>query len=255
MPEVFITCMQAGDLPRIGELARRYGLHALAAPADIEALPPGSAVLCLGEAGLELFTPEAPKERIRADFVRGRTAYRLESMQGTRQPLLEAVGFRSGAELSVLDATAGLGGDGLLLARAGCRVVLCERAPAMAALLEDGLDRARLAGESGLEEVIARRVVLRFMDARGLLQTGERFDVIHLDPMFPPRQKSALVKKEMRLARLVAHEGESELPELLALCRAAAARVVVKRPLRAPPLADGYARQLRGRSIRYDIYT
>lgn len=254
MPEVFITCTQAGDLPRIGELASRYGFQELAASAAVGALPPGSAVLCLGAAGLELFTPESPKERIRADFLRGRTAYRLESIQGTRQPLLEAVGFRNGAELSVLDATAGLGGDGMLLARVGCRVVLCEKSPAMAALLEDGLARARLDGEAGLEEVIDHRIGLRFMDARDLLRGGERFDVIHLDPMFPPRQKSALVKKEMRLARLVAHEDAQELPELFTLCRAAAVRVVVKRPLRAPPLAAGFSRQLKGRSIRYDIY-
>ena len=254
MPKVFITCTRADDLPRIGELARSYGLHTLAAPADIGALPPGSAVLYLGEAGLELFTSESPKERIRADFICGRTAYRLESMQGTRQPLLEAVGLRSGAELSVLDATAGLGGDGMLLARAGCRVVLCERAPAMAALLEDGLARARAEVGAEWDEVIARRVALRFMDARDLLRAGKRFDVIHLDPMFPPRQKSALVRKEMRLARLVAHESGQELPDLFALCRAASARVVVKRPLRAPPLAAGFSRQLKGRSIRYDIY-
>ncbi|TMP13498.1 class I SAM-dependent methyltransferase, partial [Pseudoalteromonas ruthenica] len=47
-----------------------------------------------------------------------------------------------GATPVVLDATAGLGRDGFVLASLGCKVILHERHPVVAALLYDGLKRA-----------------------------------------------------------------------------------------------------------------
>ena len=44
----------------------------------------------------------------------------------------------------MLDATAGLGRDAFVLASLGCQVTLIERVPAVAALLENGIERALL---------------------------------------------------------------------------------------------------------------
>ena len=62
-------------------------------------------------------------------------------------------------------------------------------------------------------------------------------DVVYLDPMYPHRQKSALVKKEMRVFQsLVGADEDADL--LLAPALALATRrVVVKRPDYAEPLA------------------
>jgi 16S rRNA (guanine1516-N2)-methyltransferase len=49
----------------------------------------------------------------------------------------------------VLDATAGLGKDAFVLASLGCQMTLIERQPLIAALLEDGLARARADEEVG----------------------------------------------------------------------------------------------------------
>ena len=79
--------------------------------------------------------------------------------------------------------------------------------------------------------------------------------VICLDPMFPHRDKSALVKKEMRLLRPLAGN-DDDAPALLEAALALAShRVVVKRPRHAPPLG-GHApgNVLAGQSSRFDIY-
>ncbi|MBF3116629.1 class I SAM-dependent methyltransferase, partial [Pseudomonas aeruginosa] len=84
---------------------------------------------------------------------------------------------------------------------------------------------------------------------------GEAPQVIYLDPMFPHRDKSALVKKEMRLFRPLVGD-DLDAPALLQAALALAShRVVVKRPRKAPIIEGpkpGYS--LEGKSSRYDIY-
>jgi 16S rRNA (guanine1516-N2)-methyltransferase len=84
---------------------------------------------------------------------------------------------------------------------------------------------------------------------------GEPPQVIYLDPMFPHRDKSALVKKEMRLFRPFVGD-DLDAPALLqAALVLASHRVVVKRPRKAPIIDGGKpAYALEGKSSRYDIY-
>jgi len=79
--------------------------------------------------------------------------------------------------------------------------------------------------------------------------------VIHLDPMFPHRDKSALVKKEMRLFRTLAGN-DPDAPRLLeAALDVATHRVVVKRPRKAPPIEGPSPRHvIEDRNSRYDLY-
>ena len=74
--------------------------------------------------------------------------------------------------------------------------------------------------------------------------------------MFPHRDKSALVKKEMRLFRPLAGD-DDDAPDLLEAALALAThRVVVKRPRKAPAIAGKPpAYHLEGNSSRFDIYT
>lgn len=97
-------------------------------------------------------------------------------------------------------------------------------------------------------------VVADARDYLAALPAADCPDAVYLDPMFPQRRKSALVKKEMRIARLVAGD-DSDAAELLAVARAVArSRVTVKRPVGAPPLAGEPAYAYPGRTIRYDVY-
>jgi 16S rRNA (guanine1516-N2)-methyltransferase len=87
--------------------------------------------------------------------------------------------------------------------------------------------------------------------------TAEEFpDVIYLDPMFPERQKTADVKKEMAAFHSIVGKDE-DADALLPLALAHVNyRVVVKRPRKAPFLNDQVpSYQLEGKSSRFDIYT
>src|SRR5690606_13621745 len=116
------------------------------------------------------------------------------------QVIAKAVGIQPGIRPSVLDATAGLGRDAFVLASLGCEMILIERQPIIAALLEDGL--ARGMADADVRQVV-QRMALRQGNAIELMRQwqGEAPQVAYLDPMFPHREKSALVKKEMRLFR------------------------------------------------------
>ena len=81
-------------------------------------------------------------------------------------------------------------------------------------------------------------------------------DVIYIDPMYPERKKSALVKKEMQILQRLHGEDDGN-EQLLALAlRYARKRVVVKRPINAEILSDIKPNtSVRSKKTRYDIYT
>ena len=191
---------------------------------------------------------------IRVDFISGAVAHRRLFGGGSGQMIAKAVGIAPGIRPTMIDATAGLGRDAFVLAELGCTMTLIERQPLIAALLEDGLQRASADPEVG---PIVARMKLLCGNAIELLSAwnDEEPQVIYLDPMFPHRDKSALVKKEMRLFRPLAGD-DDDAPALLDAALALAThRVVVKRPRKAPAIAGkppGYT--LEGKSSRFDIY-
>lgn len=212
--------------------------------------------LQLDDSGLQLHFLEEPKMTpIRVDFISGATAHRRKFGGGNGQAIAKAVGVKSGVRPSVLDATAGLGRDGFVLASLGCEVKLLERNPVVAALLEDGLQRGYANEEIGqwLQQRLQR---LEFIGSITQLPKHTwQPDVVYLDPMFPHRQSSALVKKDMRVfQQLVGDDLDADelLPAALAL---ATKKVVVKRPDYAPFLADKKpSHQIKTKKNRFDVY-
>ena len=188
------------------------------------------------------------------DFVNGPTGHRIRSTRFGKQPLATAIGL-SASPIHVVDATAGLGRDTFLLATLGCEVTAIERCPILGALLQDGLDRA--ADGPQAVRVSALRISLLIGDARALLPRladDAAPDVVYLDPMYPPRKKRALPKKELRICRaLVGDDGDAGELFLIAR-RVARKRVVVKRPRHAPSLAPRPHLQIRSKMVRYDVY-
>ena len=166
-----------------------------------------------------------------------------------RQPLARAIGKKTH---TVVDATAGLVQDALLLACMGYRVTAIERCAVVAALAQDGL--RRLEEKTGI--ALEKKLSLLTGDARALVaKLSPRPDAIYLDPMFPPkRKKSAAVKKEMRLLRALVGD-DLDAVELFEICqRVALGRVVVKRPDDAPPLVPDPSMSIAGKLVRYDVY-
>src|SRR5690606_28266832 len=209
-------------------------------------LPPPELVLRVGQVGLTLRLGTGPEV--------GASSTALDPPEGHGpDPLWRAV---LGGEFPVVDATAGLGGDGFHLAARGAQVTLIERSRLIAVLLRDALERAR-AGDLGPGAAsAARRVHLLVGDARDLLRGGavpeERAGVVYLDPMFHDTGRRSLPPKGMALFRALVGTDEEGSADLLAAARETASRrVVVKRHLRAPPLGEVTpSGDIRSRSVR-----
>jgi 16S rRNA (guanine1516-N2)-methyltransferase len=196
--------------------------------------------------------PVAPSELV-VDFVGGAVGHRFRSGGGRDHALLKATGVSKGHHPTVIDATAGLGRDSFLLATLGAKVTLLERSAEVHDLLLRGLETARATAPE-LAEIVGRMTLIHG-DAREILP-GLQADVVMVDPMHPPRRKTALVKKEMRLLRQLVGT-DPDVSELMhAALASSCGRVVLKWPLRADPIA-GLRRpsyQIMGKTVRYDVF-
>ena len=212
-------------------------LSVLAARWGLEQDDDNPMALALTTEHLELRKRDEPKlGGIFVDFVGGAMAHRRKFGGGRGEAVAKAVGIKGDYLPDVVDATAGLGRDAFVLASVGCRVRMLERNPVVAALQE----RLQLIHASSLT---------------ALTDITPRPQVVYLDPMFPHKQKSALVKKEMRVFQsLVGPDLDAD--GLLAPARQLATkRVVVKRPDYAPPLADvATPNAVVTKGHRFDIY-
>jgi 16S rRNA (guanine1516-N2)-methyltransferase len=152
---------------------------------------------------------------------------------------------------TVMDCTAGLGEDSILLAAAGFRVKLYERDPMIAALLRDSLQRAAAVAE--LQPIVERMEFHEADSIKILSQLTDVPDVIYLDPMFPARQKSGLVKKKLQFLQQLEQPCEEGNEFLQAAIQCRPKKIVIKRPLKGEFLGDhkpDYS--LNGKTIRYD---
>ena len=170
-----------------------------------------------------------------------------------------------GDKPQLIDATAGLGHDSLLMAHLGAHVTLVERHPILFTLLES--TKAHAEQDPFLSPIVAR-IELVFSDSADYLEQQIKqqhlVDVIYLDPMFPQRdqnqnaiKKQAQVKKQMQLLHmLLPEDGEMDLGDhLLSLAKQIAKRVVVKRPRLAVFLDDQKPdHQWQGDACRFDAY-
>ena len=283
MASVIVVPLSDEAVQRACLLAERLGWDLAPCAEPVVAL--GAVVLRVGASDLSLGTSDGA-------IVRAATA----ALQGDARPgkdlLRRAIGaVERGAY--VLDATAGLGRDGFLVASRGLDVVMLERVPVVALLLEDALEQgasgalgAHAAGsvarvrlvigdaiehlDDSLREVPqavrpaavepsarcneARRYGADTLNPSAFVPLG-RPAVVMIDPMYPDRGKTALPAKGMALFRTLVGKDEDADRLLRAAIRAATRRVVVKRPLRAAPLAGlTPSGSIRGSTIRWDIY-
>lgn len=205
--------------------------------------------------GLEALNQRTPGVGpVRVDLGSPDLAHR-RATAGARPPIRRAMAALGSARPSVLDATGALLRDAALFASWGCAVVAVELVPAIYVLAADGLRRA--AADPALAALAAQMRLVHgdAVDVLRGLSEPDRPDVIYLDPMYPEaRRKAALPSKELQLVRALAGEDDTGA-ELLAVARQTARdRVVVKRPLRAPPLGAAPTATFEGETTRFDMY-
>lgn len=251
-----VICQQESRRREAATSAEQMGVPLLfsVAPADIS--EPTYALVFAERVFLQQTGRKVPGP-VQVDFFTGAAEHRRRFGGGKGQMIAKACGLQGKVLPGVLDATAGLGRDAFVLASLGCEVRLLERSAVVYALLADGLAHAAARAENAEQAAIIERMQLKrgdaLVDLRQRPEDSE--DVVYLDPMFPERQKSADVKKEMQVFHRIVGADIDAAGLLEAALRVARYRVVVKRPRKAPNLADrppGFC--LEGKSSRFDIY-
>ena len=190
------------------------------------------------------------------DFLSDSLTYRRQHGGGIKQSLARAVGIKPGIRPTIIDATAGLGKDSFLLASLGCKVTMIERSPMLAAILQDGLERALNSPE--LHPEIKNKLTLHHGDSSVIIAkelSKQRADTIYLDPMYPHGRKSALNSLEMRVVRELVGDDRDTALLLRTALHYAEKRVVVKRPKGAPLLSEHVpSHVIKMKNSRYDVY-
>ncbi|MFV1982450.1 MAG: class I SAM-dependent methyltransferase [Thiohalomonadales bacterium] len=193
--------------------------------------------------------------RIHVDFLSGSTAHRKQFGGGKGQAIAKAIGLKTTKTLpTVLDATAGLAKDAFVIATLGCPVIMLEQSAIIAKLVSDGIERACYDDDFTKTQnngfSLIQQNCLNYFKSLTMLP-----DVIYLDPMYPDKKKSALVKKNMQLLQKLLGADEDTTQLLEESLRYAKNRVVVKRPKGAEAISGRTPdTTIESKKTRYDVY-
>lgn len=204
-------------------------------------------LLSMDESGLALVSDNM---KLYGDF--SKSIKRLKQSNLQKEMLIHAVKIKGEKEnLIAIDATAGLGEDSILLGAYGYNVELYEKNPIISELLKDAMERAEKISE--LKDIIGRMKVHNEDSIIAMQNLKYKPDIILLDPMFPERTKSALIKKKFQILHKIENPCSDENEMLSSAIKANPKKLVIKRPLKGEYLAGvkpDYS--LKGSSIRYD---
>lgn len=226
------------------QLANRLNVELMQDWSDVKQ---ADLVLRLDSDGIALVSD---KMVLRGDFVQMLPRIKAGNLQ--KELLVRASKMKgTSSNLTAIDATAGLGEDALLLAAAGFSVRLYEYDSVIALLLQDALNRAAIVPE--LTDIVGRMKLFQENSIFSLQNLVEQPDLVLLDPMFPARHKSALIKKKFQLLQQLECPCTDESALIHAAIAAEPRKVVIKRPLKGSYLA-GYKPDysLKSKVIRFD---
>lgn len=217
---------------------------------DTASVDDGDLILSFGENGLSLMSGKL--------VMRGDLSSMLPRIANGRlqhEMLVKAAKLKNASgQLTAIDATAGMGEDSMLLAAAGYNVILYEYDPVIAALLRDSLKRAEDISE--LRDIINRMHLVEKDSIAAMSELSESVDLIYLDPMFPARQKTGLIKKKFQLLQKLETPCMEEDKLIEAAINARPKRLVIKRPAKGPYIAGMKPHfSFKGKSIRYDCFS
>jgi 16S rRNA (guanine1516-N2)-methyltransferase len=249
-PSICIVCSNVSKTAQANALATQLGI-----PLVNEKNNDFDLQLRFNNDYVELFDT-ALNTAILVDFVEGALAHRRQFGGGRGQAIAKAVGLKQGNTPSVLDITAGLARDAYILACLGCKVTLVEQSPVLYTLIENGI----LRGLTEAQSVDALTNFMNLVNADSIqymehMDKESRPDVIYIDPMYPERKKSALVKKDMQILQHLLGKDENAGLLLKTAIKYAAKRVVVKRPIHAESVGGiKPGTSISSKKTRYDVY-
>ncbi len=165
-----------------------------------------------------------------------------------KELLARAIGIKGSYRPRVLDLTAGLLGDSLLLLAMGCEVTAIERHPVVSFLIQTALKNA--------EHPLLKNFTFIEDDALSFLEAppNSSWDALYYDPMFEDANEKTLPRKEMRIFRGLVGEDADALKVFELALNKKPKRLVVKRPRLSRTISSETPLQYIGKATRYDVY-
>ena len=185
---------------------------------------------------------------------------RARSLRGKKEPLARAFGLHKRTLTGpIVDTTAGLGRDSIVLAQLGPDIIMLERELSLACLLDQALT---LAKQESWFAPIASKITLHHQEALEFLaplaqeNALERIGGFYCDPMFEHKKNKSANNKRLvqNLQFLCSRDEEQPLPLQLLAWLKPNQRLVVKRAPQELPLEEALTHQVEGKAFRLDVH-
>ena len=153
--------------------------------------------------------------------------------------------------LRILDATAGLLGDSMIMLALGHSVTAYEQSKILYTMLNNELDQ--------LSETDSNLLNFKLINSN-VCETNfneKSFDVIYFDPMYPEDKASSARRSDLKkINSILEIEGLASDPEstFTYLRSIPKTKLIVKRPLKIDAFKGSINYQITGKSVRFDIY-
>jgi len=189
------------------------------------------------------------KESLSFDFLKGRLFNRLKRIE--HESLIKKAIGKNRTKLKIFDATAGSLMDTIIFLKLGHEVVACEQSKILIKLLSDGIERARE------EYSFFENLTLINEDSANIIELHKDSDIFYFDPMFNKTKRnlkrSGILQK---ISNILIHEKLQDTSKDIfsSIQKSNFKKIIVKRPINSKPLDEKINYQVKGKSIRFDIY-
>ena len=183
------------------------------------------------------------------DFLEGNFFHRLQKVE---QEILikKAIGKHSNA-LKIFDATGGSLVDTFIFLRLGHEVVACEQSKILFMLVKDAVERAKK------EYDFLDKLTFLNANSADVINRFSESDIFYFDPMFADTQKklkrSGVLQKITKVLE-IEKLGDTSSCVFSDLREKNYKKIIVKRPIKSEPLHHQINYQVKGKSVRYDVY-
>ena len=195
------------------------------------------------------FKKERALTPLKIDIQKGALGWRLARAQHETH-LKKAIG-KTDRPLRILDATAGLLGDSMIMLALGHSVIAYEQSKILYTMLNNELNQIPETNSNLLNFQLINSNVCEANFSE------KSFDVIYFDPMYPEDKASSARRSDLKKINSIleieglASDPESTFTYLRSILKT---KLIVKRPLKIDAFKGSINYQITGKSVRFDIY-
>ena len=195
------------------------------------------------------FKKERALTPLKIDIQKGALGWRLARAKHETH-LKKAIG-KTDRPLRILDATAGLLGDSMIMLALGHSVTAYEQSKILYTMLNNELNQ--------ISETDSNLLNFKLINSN-VCETNfneKSFDIIYFDPMYPEDKASSARRSDLKKINSIlkieglASDSESTFTYLRSIPKT---KLIVKRPVKVDAFEGSINYQIKGKSVRFDIY-